>query len=79
MVSWRNTSYRNRSWFWINNPGPTCLTYRPTTANIEGYQVSHGVEGFILELVLRSLIDRFRLEDNLERERLLEDLLRRIQ
>lgn len=64
MVSRRNTNYRNGSRSWIYNSCTTCLTYWPTTTNIERYQISHGVEGFILKLILRSLVNCFRLEDN---------------
>lgn len=53
-----NARQRNRSWLRGDDTSPAGLADRPAAADVEGYQIGDRVEGFIFELILRSLVNR---------------------
>lgn len=62
--SW-DEGQRHASRLWGDYASSTRLAYRSTAADVEGYQVSHRVESFVLELVLGPLVHRFWLDHHL--------------
>lgn len=63
-----NARQWDRSGLGGDDTSPARLADRPAAADVEGYQIGDCVEGFIFELILRSLVNRVWLNYDLAKE-----------